>query len=326
MFESISPESCKVALIAGGTSGERPISLASKDGALAALQQAGYQVEWLDPAKKEDLMRLIQDDFDVAFLALHGKGGEDGTIQGFLEMIGLPYTGSGVFSSALSIDKQKAKTFYRAHGIKTPASAYVRRGEPFDTEWIMQELGQKCVVKAATEGSSLGIYIVEGAEAVRRAINDALALDTAALIEQYIAGTELTVVVLGAEGNAEALPIIEIIPQAESYDFDSKYAPGGSEHICPARLSDDDTAHIMATAVAAHNALCCHGVSRTDFILDANGDAWVLETNTLPGMTATSLLPDAAKAAGISFPELCTKLVQSAFERPSARNMSLDTE
>ncbi len=326
MFESISPESCKVALIAGGTSGERPISLASKDGALAALQQAGYQVEWLDPAKKEDLMRLIQDDFDVAFLALHGKGGEDGTIQGFLEMIGLPYTGSGVFSSALSIDKQKAKTFYRAHGIKTPASAYVRRGEPFDAERIMQELGQKCVVKAATEGSSLGIYIVEGAEAVRQAINDALALDTAALIEQYIAGTELTVVVLGAEGNAEALPIIEIIPQAESYDFDSKYAPGGSEHICPARLSDEDTAHIMATAVAAHNALCCHGVSRTDFILDANGDAWVLETNTLPGMTATSLLPDAAKAAGISFPELCTKLVQSAFERPSARNMSLDTE
>lgn len=326
MFESISPESCKVALIAGGTSGERPISLASKDGALAALQQAGYQVEWLDPAKKEDLMRLIQDDFDVAFLALHGKGGEDGTIQGFLEMIGLPYTGSGVFSSALSIDKQKAKTFYRAHGIKTPASAYVRRGEPFDAERIMQELGQKCVVKAATEGSSLGIYIVEGAKAVRQAINDALALDTAALIEQYIAGTELTVVVLGAEGNAEALPIIEIIPQAESYDFDSKYAPGGSEHICPARLSDEDTAHIMATAVAAHNALCCHGVSRTDFILDANGDAWVLETNTLPGMTATSLLPDAAKAAGISFPELCTKLVQSAFERPSARNMSLDTE
>lgn len=326
MFESISPESCKVALIAGGTSGERPISLASKDGALAALQQAGYQVEWLDPAKKEDLMRLIQDDFDVAFLALHGKGGEDGTIQGFLEMIGLPYTGSGVFSSALSIDKQKAKTFYRAHGIKTPASTYVRRGEPFDAERIVQELGQKCVVKAATEGSSLGIYIVEGAEAVRQAINDALALDTAALIEQYIAGTELTVVVLGAEGNAEALPIIEIIPQAESYDFDSKYAPGGSEHICPARLSDEDTAHIMATAVAAHNALCCHGVSRTDFILDANGDAWVLETNTLPGMTATSLLPDAAKAAGISFPELCTKLVQSAFERPSARNMSLDTE
>lgn len=326
MFEITSPESCKVALIAGGTSGERSISLASKDGALAALEEAGYQVEWLDPAQKEDLVRLIQEDFDVAFLALHGKGGEDGTIQGFLEMIGLPYTGSGVFSSALSIDKQKAKTFYRAHGIKTPASAYVRRGEPFDAGQIVEELGQKCVVKAATEGSSLGIYIVEGAQAVEQAINDALALDTAALIEQYIAGTELTVVVLGAGDDAEALPIIEIIPQAESYDFDSKYAPGGSEHICPARLSDEDTAHIQATAVAAHNALSCHGVSRTDFILDADGDAWVLETNTLPGMTATSLLPDAAKAAGISFPELCTKLIQSAFERPSAQNITSGTK
>lgn len=326
MFYNTSPESCKVALIAGGTSGERMISLASKDGAQTALEQAGYHVEWLDPAQKEDLIRLIQEDFDVAFLALHGKGGEDGTIQGFLEMIGLPYTGSGVFSSALSIDKQKAKTFYRAHGIKTPASAYVRRGEPFNTEQIMQKLDQKCVVKAATEGSSLGIYIVEGAEAVEQAINDALALDAAALIEQYIAGTELTVVVLGAGDDAEALPIIEIIPQAESYDFDSKYAPGGSEHICPARLSDENTAHIQATAVRAHNALCCHGVSRTDFILDANGDAWVLETNTLPGMTATSLLPDAAKAAGISFPELCTKLIQSAFERHSAQRTVSDTK
>ena len=326
MFYKTSPESCKVALIAGGTSGERMISLASKDGAQTALEQAGYHVEWLDPAQKEDLIRLIQEDFDVAFLALHGKGGEDGTIQGFLEMIGLPYTGSGVFSSALSIDKQKAKTFYRAHGIKTPASAYVRRGEPFNTEQIMQKLGQKCVVKAATEGSSLGIYIVEGAEAVEQAINDALALDAAALIEQYIAGTELTVVVLGAGDDAEALPIIEIIPQAESYDFDSKYAPGGSEHICPARLSDENTVHIQATAVRAHNALCCHGVSRTDFILDANGDAWVLETNTLPGMTATSLLPDAAKAAGISFPELCTKLIQSAFERHSAQKAGSDTK
>lgn len=326
MFYKTSPESFKVALIAGGTSGERMISLASKDGAQTALEQAGYHVEWLDPAQKEDLIRLIQEDFDVAFLALHGKGGEDGTIQGFLEMIGLPYTGSGVFSSALSIDKQKAKTFYRAHGIKTPASAYVRRGEPFNTEQIMQKLGQKCVVKAATEGSSLGIYIVEGAEAVEQAINDALALDEAALIEQYIAGTELTVVVLGDGDTAEALPIIEIIPQAESYDFDSKYAPGGSEHICPARLSDENTAHIQATAVRAHNALCCHGVSRTDFILDANGDAWVLETNTLPGMTATSLLPDAAKAAGISFPELCTKLIQSAFERHSAQRTGSDTK
>lgn len=326
MFEIKSPESCKVALIAGGTSGERTVSLASKEGAQTALEQAGYQVEWFDPADKTDLVRLIEGDHDVAFLALHGKGGEDGTIQGFLEIIGMPYTGSGVFSSALCIDKQKAKTFYEANGVKTPASAYVRDGDPFNAAEIVQELGQKCVVKAATEGSSLGIYIVEGADAVEQAIQEALELDSAVLIEQYIAGTELTVVVLGEGDGATALPIIEIIPRAESYDYDSKYAPGGSEHICPARLSAEDTERIKATAVAAHNALSCQGVSRTDFILDEEGNAWVLETNTLPGMTTTSLLPDAARAAGISFPDLCTQLIESAFKRQSSRKMNTSTK
>lgn len=326
MFAHRSPEDCKVALIAGGTSGERQISLASKDGAMTALKEAGYQVDWLDPANRDDIRALIDGDYDVAFLCLHGKGGEDGTIQGFLELIGMPYTGSGVLSSAISIDKQKAKIFYDTHGIKTPASCYIRRSEPFNGHDITQRFGQKCVVKAATEGSSLGVYIVEGEQAVEQAIHDAQAIDTAVLVEQYIAGTELTVVVLGSGNTAEALPIIEIIPQADSYDFDSKYAPGGSEHICPARLTKEDTERIKATAVAAHNALSCHGVSRTDFILDDNGDAWVLETNTIPGMTETSLLPDAAKAAGISFPDLCKRLIESAFEKQLSQNMTPSTK
>ena len=318
MFHIPAPQDCKVALIAGGTSGEREISLASKEGALTALNEAGYQVEWLDPAKEEDIKTLITGSFDVAFLALHGKGGEDGTIQGFLETIHLPYTGSGVFGSAVSIDKQKAKILYQHAGVPTPKSLYIRWGEPFLTADIVKKLGQKCVVKAATEGSSLGIYIVEGEEDLTQAIHDALEIDTAALIEQYITGTELTVVVLGAGDTAEALPIIEIIPRAESYDFDSKYAPGGSEHICPARLSEEDTTKIKQLAVEAHNALSCHGVSRTDFILDADHNPWVLETNTLPGMTTTSLLPDAAKAAGISFPALCVRLIESAFKKANA--------
>ncbi len=318
MFHIPAPQDCKVALIAGGTSGEREISLSSKEGALAALIEAGYQVEWLDPAKEEDIKTLLTGAFDVAFLALHGKGGEDGTIQGFLETINLPYTGSGVFSSAVSIDKQKAKILYHHAEVPTPKSLYIRRGDTFSAADIINELGQKCVVKAATEGSSLGIYIVEGEAALTQAIHDALAIDSAALIEQYITGTELTVVVLGAGSTAEALPIIEIIPQAESYDFDSKYAPGGSEHICPARLSEEDTKKIQQLAVEAHNALSCHGVSRTDFILSPDHEPWVLETNTLPGMTTTSLLPDAAKAAGISFPELCERLIESAFEKANA--------
>ncbi len=318
MFHIPDPSDCKVALIAGGTSGERTISLASKDGASNALQEAGYQVTWLDPAKQDDIKELVKGDYDVAFLALHGKGGEDGTIQGFLETIGMPYTGSGVQSSAISIDKQKAKIVYLNAGIPTPPSRYVRRGESFRAADIVEALGEKCVIKAATEGSSLGVYIVEGEDAITQAIHDALVIDTAALIERYVAGTELTVVILGAEETAEALPIIEIIPQAESYDYDSKYAPGGSEHICPARLSQEDTTMIQRLAVEAHNALGCHGVSRTDFILDENHEPWVLETNTIPGMTTTSLLPDAARAAGIDFSDLCVRLIQSAFEKANA--------
>lgn len=318
MFHIPDPSDCKVALIAGGTSGERTISLASKDGASNALQEAGYQVTWLDPAKQDDIKELVKGDYDVAFLALHGKGGEDGTIQGFLETIGMPYTGSGVQSSAISIDKQKAKIVYLNAGVPTPPSRYVRRGESFRAADIVEALGEKCVIKAATEGSSLGVYIVEGEDAITQAIHDALVIDTAALIERYVAGTELTVVVLGAEETAEALPIIEIIPQAESYDYDSKYAPGGSEHICPARLSQEDTTMIQRLAVEAHNALGCHGVSRTDFILDENHEPWVLETNTIPGMTTTSLLPDAARAAGIDFSDLCVRLIQSAFEKANA--------
>ncbi|MCI9130279.1 MAG: D-alanine--D-alanine ligase [Eggerthellaceae bacterium] len=322
MFDNTSKKSLKVALIAGGTSGERPISLASKDGAKAALEEAGHEVIWLDPAEKSQLAALITDDFDVAFLALHGKGGEDGTIQGFLELAGIPYTGSGVASSAISIDKQKAKLFYQEHAIPTPRSTYIQRGQAYDPAQIVQQLGQKLVVKAATEGSSLGVYITEGQEELQQAIQDGLQIDTAVLIEQYIQGTELTVVVLGAGPTAEVLPIIEIIPQAASYDFDSKYAPGGSEHICPARLTPEQTTRIQQLAKAAHNALGCHGVSRTDFILDANDEAWTLETNTIPGMTATSLLPDAARAAGMTFPELCNRLIESAFEKANASNMS----
>ncbi len=315
MFAVPDSKDCKVALIAGGTSGERDISLKSKNGALQALEEAGYPVTWIDPAEKEDIHRLMDGGFDVAFLALHGKGGEDGSIQGFLETIGMPYTGTGIAGSAISIDKQKAKVFYLHHQINTPRSAYIRRSEPYDAAELIADLGEKLVVKAATEGSSLGVYITEGEQELAQAIEDALAIDTAVLVEQYIAGREFTVVVLGAGETAEALPIIEIIPRAASYDFDSKYAPGGSEHICPAQIPDETTALIQRMAIQSHNALSCHGVSRTDFILDADGIPWVLETNTLPGMTATSLLPDAAKAAGISFPDLCKRLIESAYEK-----------
>lgn len=318
MFDRISvthdPKNTKIALLAGGSSGERPISLKSAEGAKEALAEAGYEVVQFDPAESDDLKALIDGDFDVAFLALHGKGGEDGAIQGFLQTIGLPYTCSGIWGSAVSIDKTKAKVFYREYDIPTPAGITVLRGDDYDAADIVSELGNKVVVKAATEGSSIGVYIVEGADALDDALKEALQIDTKALVEQYVAGTELTCVVMGSGEGAQALPVIEIIPQNESYDFESKYAPDGSKHVCPARIDADATEGVQKYAVRAHNALGCEGVTRTDFLLEANGDMWALETNTVPGMTATSLLPDAARAVGVSFPELTTMMVQMALD------------
>ena len=314
MFETIEPSQCRVALLCGGTSGEREISLASGQGALGALTEAGYSVEMFDPAKKEDLLALINGEFDVAFLCLHGKGGEDGVIQGFLELIGLPYTGSGVGASSIAIDKAKAKLFYERAGLLTPRSVTLYKDEPWVLANVISEVGEHCVIKAATEGSSLGVFIVEGPKAIEQALDEAFTYDNKVVVETYISGTELTVAVLGDE-DAHALPIIEIIPQNDSYDFDSKYAPGGSRHICPARLSDVVSAEIQDAAIRAHKALGCSGVSRSDFILDEEGRFWLLETNTLPGMTATSLLPDAARAAGMTFPELCTLLIGYALKK-----------
>lgn len=313
MTGMIEPAKCRVALLAGGTSGEREISLASGKGAGAALREAGFVVTELDPANRADLGKLLEDSFDVAFLCLHGKGGEDGALQGFLETIGLPYTGPGVWSSATAMNKAQSKLFYQRAGIPTAPFQYIQKGEPYSIDEIALAMGGTCVVKPATEGSALGIYIVEGAEGIADAIEKVFEIDELVVVEKYISGTELTVAVLGND-QPFALPVIEIVPKAEFYDFESKYAPGGSQHNCPAPLNDELTEQVMQAAVNAHKALQCSGVSRSDFILDSDGIPWILETNTIPGMTATSLLPDAARAAGISFPELCTKLIEYAFE------------
>ena len=311
MSECFDPCECRVALLAGGKSGEREISLASGEGARHALEEAGFDVTVLDPAEKEDLKRLIDGPFDVAFLCLHGKYGEDGTMQGLLEIIGLPYTGSGVWSSALAMDKAKAKVYYERDGIPTPPSIVLHAGEEFAAADVIRALGSHCVVKPGTEGSALGVYIVEGAEAVADAVKKALEIDDEVLIERYIKGKELTVAVIGGD-HPQALPIIEIVPKSDFYDFESKYAPGGSQHLCPAPLAPDVAAMVQDLAVRAHESLSCRGMSRSDFILEEDGSCWTLETNTIPGMTGTSLLPDAARAAGMSFPELCTKLIQIA--------------
>ena len=313
-MNSWKPEDLRVALLAGGASDEREISLASGRGAGNALREAGFSVTELDPAEKKDLQNLIAGNYDVAFLCMHGKMGEDGTLQGFLEMIGLPYIGSGVWSSALAMDKAKSKLFYENAGIQTPVSVTLYSPDDMSVEDILSTVGESCVVKPATEGSALGVYIVKGADEVKDAIEKAFELDSEVLVETFVKGTALTIAVLGNE-QLEALPVIQIVPRNEFYDFESKYAPGGSQHLCPAPLNAEATEKVQTMAKAAHRALGCSGISRSDFIMDENGEFWILETNTLPGMTETSLLPDAARAAGIEFPELCTRLIELALEQ-----------
>ena len=313
-MNSWKPEDLRVALLVGGASDEREISLASGRGAGNALREAGFSVTEFDPAEKKDLQNLIAGNYDVAFLCMHGKMGEDGTLQGFLEMIGLPYIGSGVWSSALAMDKAKSKLFYENAGIQTPVSVTLYSPDDMSVEDILSTVGESCVVKPATEGSALGVYIVKGADEVKDAIEKAFELDSEVLVETFVKGTELTIAVLGNE-QLEALPVIQIVPRNEFYDFESKYAPGGSQHLCPAPLNAEATEKVQEMAKAAHRVLGCSGISRSDFIMDENGEFWILETNTLPGMTETSLLPDAARAAGIEFPELCTRLIELALEK-----------
>lgn len=310
MSSQRTPQSIKVALLAGGKSGERTVSLSSGKSVEQALRSVGFEVVMLDPASKDDLKILLNESFDVAFLALHGKGGEDGTIQGFLETIGLPYTGSGVWASATAVNKITSKFFYREAGIPTPASMRLCSPQT-SSEEIKEKVGLPCVVKAATEGSALGVYICNTEEEVKEAVEKVFTVDTSAFVETFVKGGEFTVGVLGSDV-PEALPVIKIIPVNEFYDYESKYATGGSQHICPAPLSEEDTKRAQELALKAHQVLGCRGVSRTDLLQDETGKFWVLETNTLPGMTATSLLPDAAKVKGISFEQLCSDMIFDA--------------
>lgn len=316
MSSQRTPNSVKVALLAGGKSGERAVSLSSGKSVEQALKKAGFQVVALDPADKNDLETLVTESFDVAFLALHGKGGEDGTIQGFLETVGIPYTGSGVWSSATAVNKITSKFFYREAHIPTPQSIRIFSPHTSSKDIIFQ-VGLPCVVKAATEGSALGVYICNSEQDVTDAVEKVFTVDSSAFVETFIKGSEFTVGVLGTD-NPEALPVIKIIPVHEFYDYESKYAEGGSQHICPAPLSDEETKQAQDLALKAHQVLGCQGVSRTDLIQDENGKFWVLETNTLPGMTATSLLPDAAKVKGISFEQLCSTMIFEALDKNQA--------
>ncbi len=246
----------------------------------------------------------------MVFIALHGPHGEDGAVQGLLDWLGLPYTGSGVLASALAMDKALSKKLFRAEGIPAPWSVVVTSDEPENTN--LASLAPPLVVKPNRQGSSLGMTIVHETRHIREAIRLALEYDNQVLVEEFIEGTEITVSVLG-NSHPFALPVLEIIPKAEFYDYASKYEVGGSRHIIPARISQSASRKALDYARRAHVLLGCRGMSRTDFIVRGD-EPVVLEINTIPGMTPTSLLPDAARAEGISFPELISRLISSALE------------
>lgn len=309
--------SCKVAVLAGGWSDEREISLASGEACMKALIDAGFTaVDLLDVANPDFVKRLVGGSYDVAFVAMHGHYGEDGSIQGLLEILHVPYTFSGVLASAMGTAKDVAKKMYRSADIPTPQGASIEPGlvptqEQLDD--LVERLGLPLFVKPAGNGSSFGITRVTSKDQLADAIRLAGSQGDTVLVEQCIEGMEITVPVLGNKA-PQALPIVEIVTNAEFYDLKVKYEPASLHHVIPARLDRDVYERAQEYAVKAHQVLGCKGVSRSDFIVTKEGIPYLLETNTIPGMTETSLLPDSARHMGIAFPQLCRRIVELALE------------
>ena len=301
----------RIAVLMGGTSSERSVSLKSGSMVAAGLDRAKYDVLPVDFTGEVAPIVALQDRVDVVFLTLHGPGGEDGRMQGLLDLLGIPYTGSGVLGSALAMHKGVAKLIYRQVGIPTPDGITLWRDESEPATRVREAVGLPCVVKPVCEGSTFGISIVREERELAPALAEAFRYGNEVIAEQFVEGVEISVPVLGAD--PVALPAIEVIPKSGFYDFEMKYTPGATEEICPARISPAAAAKAADYAVRAHRALCCYGVSRTDLIV-AGADPVALETNSLPGMTETSLLPLSARVAGISFSELLDRLIRDALD------------
>jgi D-alanine-D-alanine ligase len=311
----MSSNKIRLALLSGGTSGEREVSLHGGAQVAKALNTDKYEVIHYDPAT--DLSRLVNDapKLDVALIILHGRGGEDGTLQGLLDLLGLPYQGSSVMSSAICMDKRLSKELYRHHGLPVARDLVLDQRRPPSPESLVETLGLPLAVKPASEGSSLGMTIAKTLQELEQGLQKAFECDRWVLVEEYIKGQEITVSILGND-QLEALPLIEITP-SEGYnffDYEAKYKPGATREICPAPLPEDLTLKAQELGLAAHRALYCRGYSRTDMILK-EGRYYLLETNTIPGMTATSLFPQAAQAAGYSYSQLMDRLVELALEQ-----------
>jgi len=301
----------KIAVLMGGPGSERAVSMATGQGVAKALRSLGAEVAEID-VKGADFQ--LPDETQLAFIALHGTFGEDGQVQQILEECGVPYTGEGVAESELAFNKIRSKEAFRQHDVPTPYWQIITAGQhptipiPF-------------VIKAPRQGSTVGVHIIRNEREVEAAIVDASTYDHELLVEKFISGRELTVGILGDQ----ALPIIEIIPKGGFYDFTNKYpflnpsAGGAAEHVCPAKLPDEQTRAIQDLALRAHRALGLEVYSRVDVMLPEDGEASVLEVNTIPGMTEASLLPEAAGVAGISYTELCRRIIELSAKRSASK-------
>ena len=328
----------KIAVLMGGTSAEREVSLASGLAITKALRSRGHQVSVIDtasgfvpeaeegellpggvksvpPESLERALPLIDlgtvrelREAELAFLALHGGDGEDGTVQALLELVGVPYTGSGPLGSGIAMDKDVTKRLLRDSQVPTLPWRVARAPDfAYDADTIEDLVGLPCIVKPSRQGSSVGIHLVNDRSELEAAVRDAAQYDSEVMIERFAKGRELTVGILGDQ----ALPPVEIRPKKGIYDYESKYTPGMTEYLCPAPLDEEVVAQVQAYALRAFKVLKLKGYGRIDFIL-AKEQLFCLEANTLPGMTATSLLPKGAAAVGIDFPELCERIVQAA--------------
>ena len=297
----------KIAVLLGGTSAEREVSLNSGKAVLEALLSQGYDAHPIDP-KEYNVANLKKDGFHRVFNILHGRGGEDGTMQGLLEQIGLPYTGCGVMASALTMDKMRTKMLWKAFGLPVADMEVVTR-ETFaelDAQAVVDKLGLPLMVKPSLEGSSVGLTKVKAVDELKSAVEYALKFDNTILIEEWLAGDELTVPVL----DSQVLPAIRIVPEGEFYDYNAKYISDNTQYFCPAGLTSEREQELAILVKRAYDAVGCRGWSRIDVMCDAKGNFRLVEVNTNPGMTSHSLFPKSAVSVGISFEQLVVKILE----------------
>ena len=307
----------KIAVIMGGNSAEADVSRSSARGVIEALNQNYSRVHGVE-LDRNIATTLADINPDVVFPILHGPPGEDGTLQGFLEILGYRYVGSDVHGSAFAMDKIVAKEVFRGAGLPVVSQTVVekRQGVAAAVEQVIRELGHYVVVKPARQGSAIGVTLVENANELHQGIDSAFSYDDRLLVEQRIDGREITVGVIDHDNGTDAFQVIEIVtPENTWYDFDHRYTEGWSDHLMPAELPDEQTRQLQSVAISAHQALGCRDLSRADFVVTSDA-IYLLEVNTLPGMTPTSLYPDGARAYGLDFPALVSHLVERALARP----------